>query len=445
MEDYEEKNEIKFETPKSDDIPNFKEFYNLSGFYLKLSHIQDELVIIIYDIEKLDGVKYEMKIKLNDIYQLSSLFKGYSNIQEIYNLIIKLINENSYSLKKVKNEVIFLLKMKDILNNIKEIQFIVGESNNKVNIKNNEYINVLINEIKQMRSNNKLIDELKEENKYIKNEINKLKSKLKINDIIPSEDLNENKNILNINDFISLEDFNKKFNLRIKNNDITELELCDKNYNDEIVKYVGKLDLKRLKKLFLSGNDISNINGLIGANFEELEEMSFNINIISDISALEKVNFKNLKELWLYNNIINDITPLGKANFEKLEILSMHTNNISDISILEKANLISLKTLNLHTNNISNLTPLKYCKFKELENLSLHTNKISDITPIQMANFKCLKVLYLNKNEIDDISILNDKMFENLDKLSLSKNKIDRNKYEQIINKLKSNIVVFDI
>ena len=444
MDEYEEKDEIIFETPKDDDTPNFKEFYNLSGFYLKLSHMQDELVIIIYDIEKLDGVKYELKIKLNDIYQLSSLFKGYSNIEEIYKLIIKLIDENNYSLKKEKNEVIFILKMKDILNNLKEIQFIAAESNDKVNINNNEYINVLINEIKQMRSNNKLIEELKEENKYIKNEINKLKSKLNINDIIALEDSNK-KNELNINDFISLEDFNKKFNLNIKNNNITELELCDKDYNNEIVEYVGKLDLKGLKKLFLSGNNISNIDGLIGANFEELEELSFNINIISDISPLEKVNFKNLKELWLYNNIINDITPLGKVNFEKLEILSMHTNNITDISISEKANLISLKTLNLHTNNISNITPLKNCKFKELENLSLHTNKISDITPIQMANFQCLKVLYLNKNKITDISILNDNMFENLEKLSLSNNNIDKNKYKEIINKLKSNIKIFDI
>ena len=275
--------------------------------------------------------------------------------------MIKLISGNNYSFKKEKNELIFLLKIKDILNNEKEIHFILSESNDKVKIHNNEYINILINEIKQMRNNNKLIDELKEENKYIKDEINKLKKKL---------------NIEYIKEFIPLEEFNRKFNLKINNNNITELELCDKNYNNEIVEYIGKLDLRNLKKLFLSGNDISSINGLIDANFEDLEELSFNVNIISDITALEKVNFKKLKELWLYNNMINDITPLGKANFENLEILSMHTNNITDISILEKVNFISLKTLNLHTNNISNINPLKNCKFKELENLSLHTNKI---------------------------------------------------------------------
>ena len=433
MQDYDEKNEIKFKTPKSDDTANFKEFYNLSGYYLKLSHIKDELDIIIYDIEKLDGVKYELKIQLNDIYQLDKIFRSYSNIKEVYEMMIKLINGNNYSFKKEKKELIFLLKIKDIFNNVKEIHFITFESNDEVNIHNNEYINILINEIKQMRNNNKLIDELKEENKYIKDEINKLKKKLNIKDI------------KNIKEFIPLEEFNRKFNLKINNNNITELELCDKNYNNEIVEYIGKLDLKNLKKLFLSGNDISSLNGLIDANFEDLEELSFNINIISDITALEKVNFKKLKELWLYNNIISDITPLGKANFENLEILSMHTNYITDISILEEVNFISLKTLNLHTNNISNINPLKNCKFKELENLSIHTNKISDITPIQKANFKCLKVLYLNKNEITDISILNDKMFDNLEKLTLNNNKIDKNKYEQIINKLKSNVKIFEI
>ena len=426
MKENEEKEET-IETSKNDDNSNFKEFYNLSGFYLKLSHIQDELEIIIYDIEELDGVRYELKINLNEIYHLSSIFKGYSTKQEVYKLIIKLINENNYSLKKLekeKNKMIFLLKMKDILNNIKEIQFIVAERKDIVNINNNEYINILINEIKQMRKNNKLMDELKEENKYIKNELNKLKKRM------------------NIKDFIPLEDFKT---LIINNNNIIELELCDKNYNNETVEYIGKLDLKKLKKLSFAGNDISDLNGLINANFEELEDFTFNTNIISDISVLGKLNFKNLKQLWLYNNIISDITPLGKANFEKLEVLSMHTNNITDISILEKANLISLTTLNLDTNNISDITPLKNCKFKKLKILSLHSNKISDITPIQMANFKCLKVLDLNHNEITDISILNDKMFENLEKLNLSNNNIDEKKYEQIINKLKSDIKIFDI
>ena len=108
---------------------------------MKLSHIQDELEIIIYDIEELDGVRYELKINLNEIYHLSSIFKGYSTIQEIYKLIIKLINENNYSLKKLekeKNKMIFLLKMKDILNNIKEIQFVMEERKYIDNINNNE-------------------------------------------------------------------------------------------------------------------------------------------------------------------------------------------------------------------------------------------------------------------------------------------------------------------
>ena len=210
MKEYEEKEEA-IEKSKNYDNSNFKEFYNLSGFYLKLSHIQNELEIIIYDIEELDGVKYELKINLNEIYHLDNIFKGYSTIQEIYKLIIKLINENNYSLKKLekeKNKVIFLLKMKDILNNIKEIQFVMAERKDIVNINNNEYINILINEIKQMRKNNKLMDELKEENKYIKNELNKLKKRM------------------NIKDFIPLEDFKT---LIINNNNIIELELYNKN------------------------------------------------------------------------------------------------------------------------------------------------------------------------------------------------------------------------
>ena len=84
MKEDEEKEEA-IEASKNDDNSNFKEFYNLSGFYLKLSHIQNELEIIIYDIEELDGVRYELKINLNEIYHLSSIFKGYSTNKKSIN------------------------------------------------------------------------------------------------------------------------------------------------------------------------------------------------------------------------------------------------------------------------------------------------------------------------------------------------------------------------
>ena len=43
-------------------IINFHEFYNFGEYYLKLSHNdKEELVIICYNIDKLDGIRYETK------------------------------------------------------------------------------------------------------------------------------------------------------------------------------------------------------------------------------------------------------------------------------------------------------------------------------------------------------------------------------------------------
>ena len=52
MEDIDDKNEIQFLTPEDNDTADFKEFYNLSGYYLKLSHIKEELDITFYPFFK---------------------------------------------------------------------------------------------------------------------------------------------------------------------------------------------------------------------------------------------------------------------------------------------------------------------------------------------------------------------------------------------------------
>ena len=186
-------------------IKEYKEYENLNGYYLKLEHNNKDMNIIIYNIEKLDGKKYEIKIKLNEIYLLNKLFKSFNNIKEIYEAIIKLINNNKYKIEKINNEIIFIIIIKDIFDNNNEIKFILKN----INKDNDEYINILSNEINNMRNNIKLINELKEENKIIKEEINELKNK--------------------INEKYIIEEFNKKFNLNIKdNNNIIELNLVNK-------------------------------------------------------------------------------------------------------------------------------------------------------------------------------------------------------------------------
>ena len=49
---------------------------------------------------------------------------------------------------------------------------------------------------------------------------------------------------------------------------------------------------------------------------------------------LEKVKFKKLDKLWLGNNKITDINILEKVNFKELIKLNLTNNNIFDIKVL---------------------------------------------------------------------------------------------------------------
>ena len=97
----------------------------------------------------------------------------------------------------------------------------------------------------------------------------------------------------------TLKEMNQKFNLDIKDIEIKELNLEDKNLGNEIFEYLKRIEFKELKELNLFNNKISDIKVLEKVKFEKLEILDLSWNQISDINILEKVNFKELKELYL--------------------------------------------------------------------------------------------------------------------------------------------------
>ena len=447
---------------------NFKEF-NYSDYYLKLKYTNQQIEIIIFDINSLDGIKYYLIMNINEIYQINNIFKSFNDIKEIYESIIQLIEKKNYKIIKENKCIILSL----IFNNNDEIKFKL----NNIGKDTNEFVNALINKINILKNEIKLINEIKEENKKLKKENEEYKKLL-----------NKNKR-----EIISIEEFNKKYGLTILNNDIEELKFNGKNINNEIIECLSKVELKKLKYLYLGDNDISDIKSLENSNFENLELLSLRTNLISDISILEKINLQNLKQLWLYNNIINNIKSLEKANFQKLEILSLHTNMISDISVfgkinlkylrelylnnnsitdinplakadcpklellsfdnneitdisvLEKVNFLNLKKLYLPKNKIKNINCLEKVYFPQLLLISLHTNMISDISCLERAYFKELRELYLYNNSICNIDCFNKTNFEKLKILALNNNKIDKIKYASTINNIELKVKDFRI
>ena len=151
----------------SSNTPNkclqYKEYSNLGEYFLKIICNKYDIEIIIYNIVLLDGLRYKMEINLEEMYSLNKMFKCFSNIKEAFQAIIKLIDTNNFKLSKYEDKIMLSLTIKNIYNESKKIQLlldkVINDNNNEYNI---EYINILSNEIKNIRKkNNDIINELK--------------------------------------------------------------------------------------------------------------------------------------------------------------------------------------------------------------------------------------------------------------------------------------------
>ena len=400
--------------------PNFTEFSYLSGYNLRIS-CENYIAISIYNLEALDGERYEITMNQLFLYKLSEKFKKLNAINNIYTYIVQLIKENNFRIINNPPNLTLALEIKEELDNIELIKINLITNNKKSGNSKyiQEYLTILINEIKRLRNTGDIETELKKENKNLKKEIEELKNMIKSNNTV------NNKNLLNKisnnKDKISLDEFNKQFGLKLKNNQIRKLDLDGLKLGNEIIKSLSKVELKYLEKLYLGNNGISDIKMLEFCDYENLQKLSLVDNKISDINALEKVNFQYLKELYLYNNNITNIKPLENSDFNKLQILSLNNNKIFNINF-SKLNFVELKELYFNNNNISNITTLAESNFINLEKLALNNNAIEDINCLEKVNFKNLRELWLYNNNITDINIFTKVKFFNLEILSLSNN-----------------------
>ena len=275
--------------------------------------------------------------------------------------------------------------------------------------------------------NPNLLDKNLRFNKLHKNTNNSIKSfstPLNINNTYSREAIFGNKINKKENENIGIENeiyediriFNSKYGIACKDNKIKKLDIGSKRTGNSILSELPKYGFNNLNKLYLSDNQINDINDLVLIKSNYLEKIYFSNNKIADISILEKVHLENLQTLYLNNNDISDINILSKANFPNLKNLSLHDNKISDIKVFE------------------------FVKFKELQFLSLHDNQIKDITVFKKANFIDLDTLYIFNNHIVDISSFDRSKFPRLTYFYIYGNNIDYIKYGMVIRDLQSNI-----
>ena len=395
---------------------NFKEYYS-QNYYLKIIFENEFLTITVYNLNTLDGIRYERLINSHDLASYENIKKY--NLKEIYDKFIISFNENKYEFQEEGGNFI---KLKIYLQNNenKEEKIEIKLDISKKNILD-EHNKILIHEIKKLRENNDIISKLKEENKIIKTELEDLGKKLLE---YKNENLNKKK----------VETKEKRILELVNCDQKTELNICDKKYGNEIIEALKKMDLDELKELRLYNDNISQINKLEELKIEKLKILGLNDNKISDISILGSIKFELLEE------------------FKTLIKLDLSSNNISDLSILEKTDLSNLKELWLYKNLIKDIKPLEKGNFYHLEKLDLSINLISDISIFATDGgvFDELKYLDLSHNIIVDISCFQDikrsrliflfskSKLNYINDLFLINNRIDYGRNIEIINRIES-------
>ena len=387
---------------RANSLVDFKEYNNLNEYYIKVGYNNsNELIIVIYNTELLNNFRYEMKKGLEAIQSGNKYFKSNNHISDIYKLITNFINENKYKIKQNANDTITLT-----LNKI--IDFNLNCHKNQ-----NEYLQVLSNQIRNLRNKNnnysKTVTKLQEENANIKKELKELKNMilniqnksyttsktskktLDVYNIInkrkgslsKNKDFSKNRSYTNLQvidkyenrkqdqEYLTLSEFNKKCGTNIKDENIKELNLISYNLGNDIIDYLSQIKLEQLQLLYLSYNNILDISNLDNVNLNQLSFLILSYNKITDISVLEKVKFDKLQNLGLSSNKITDINVLEKAKFDELQYLYLDGNQITNIDVFEKVKFPSLKELNLSSNKISNINVFSKVKFNQLQELYL--------------------------------------------------------------------------
>ena len=315
----------------TDSETNSTEFGYLDGFYLKISYSQN-IVISVYDLELLDGRRFEAQMTVSSLHRLSPKFNDFQTPKELYLFLIKLIKENNFKITP-SGDTNLILRLVIKENNLEEEAriFLTNYERKYGNYKNTqEFITILINEIMRLKNSKGNIDELEEENKELRSEINSLKEIISINKANFKPETKEK---------MSVEEFNKKFNLNVQNNEIKKLDLYGKKFGNEILNYLVNIEFNELIKLYLGNNNLTDIKMLEYMNFDKLEKLSLIDNKIIDINVFEKVQFNNLTELYLYNNNISSIRALENAKFKNLLVLSLGNNKITKYKIWESKSI----------------------------------------------------------------------------------------------------------
>ena len=401
-----------------------KEYYNIenNNYYLKIGiDTENNLLFKCYKLDILNNICYQQIFDINKIKEINGVFASFCSMNEIYNLIDKLINYNKFKIE-YNNDI---LSLRLFIPNIEEIRIefdkIFIYDIFEYNLVITKTINQLKNELKKTHvfyndtnSNNVLSNSTNNDNlNNIINEIKMLKDEIKninknLYDVIEENNKNKKK-IFELKEIISNLS-NNKINDSVLNNKLESAvnNKIEQKENNKIKEFKISIPIKNetkkdIKEEMISLKEFNKIFKLNLRNNYDITELKLGYKNLglNKIKYLELIDFVNLEQLWLSNNNIVDISIFSKLNYKNLEKLDLSNNNIEDINALESVNFLNLKNLWMNNNRINDISVFSKVKFIKLLELNLRNNNIENINVFEKNRFIFLQILDLSQNKIE--------------------------------------------
>ena len=266
-----------------------KEFYDLNGYYLRLYLTNQQLSLISYNSSILDGIKYELKINFEDIKKNDKI--KHLTPRGLSELISNKIKDNKIIVKGDENTITLSILDNIESNPSKDIQITLLKNNKR---STSEYENVI----------SKIIMNLREENKNLRNEINDIKNILKSsNNHILYNSKQPTAEVKKLNNF----DF-KQPN-QISNINITQSQNIVKKLPNQLNNSIGNVTRPLSGQIQILNPNKTPLAATIGGNNNLLKNFQ-NLNNLN-IDSLSKLEYKNYPKVELSPNSFNKISGYG--------------------------------------------------------------------------------------------------------------------------------------
>ena len=233
--------------PILEEIIDIKEYtINLKElqFKIQIGKIKKELKNLInFKVEELNSNSntfYQSSFSLDDLKNISKLFRVYDSIEEAYNEFIEILNDKKIFLELNLNDIIIHLNISNLSSKLEDISLIIKNQSksidksydsliNEINelkkksfekdIQQKQWKENIENQIKELKKENlelkKEIEELKQWKQNTENELKQYQQKIQIEKKIDSKIINSNEEINLLSNRLKKNNQNKKvvFNL----------------------------------------------------------------------------------------------------------------------------------------------------------------------------------------------------------------------------------------